>query len=247
MAHGIKPSDMDKPWARRRIKRRRVDSVPVRCRFLIISEDTKSSCYYFEELGREMLQGYVFVTVCGIGKNTESLVSDVGRIREEEEKKLVDRGLIDPHFDQIWVVFDKDGFEDDDFDNACAMAEALPQCHAAWSNECFEYWYLLHFNKYSSDMSRADIFRKLKEVIPDYANRFGNIAYEKIKGEQGKKFHEEMAHSIMREQAIKWAREQELYWEDDEHNTLPNHSKKPMTKVHLLVTALNLARSMVIR
>ena len=47
-----------------------------------------------------------------------------------------------PDYDEIWAVFDKDDFLD--FDEAIRLAEdGGIQC--AFSNEAFEYWFLLHF------------------------------------------------------------------------------------------------------
>ena len=46
-------------------------------------------------------------------------------------------------YSQVWVVFDKDDF--DDFDEAVALAEKYG-FKVAWSNQSFEYWLYLHFN-----------------------------------------------------------------------------------------------------
>lgn len=35
----------------------------------------------------------------------------------------------------------------------------------AWSNECFELWYLLHFHYFCTDLTRDEYFDKLGEII----------------------------------------------------------------------------------
>jgi len=35
----------------------------------------------------------------------------------------------------------------------------------AWSNECFELWFLLHFNYQCTDLTRDEYFEKLSEII----------------------------------------------------------------------------------
>lgn len=49
---------------------------------------------------------------------------------------------------QIWCVYDKDSFPASDFNGVVERAENLNrentdlQYHAAWSNECIEFWFL---------------------------------------------------------------------------------------------------------
>ncbi len=75
------------------------------------------------------------------------------------------------HF--IWVVFDKDEFKKDNFDNAVKLIEGLNnkyrdkaiEFYALWSNECIELWFLLHFNYFTSNIPRADYFEKLSIIL----------------------------------------------------------------------------------
>jgi len=48
-------------------------------------------------------------------------------------------------FDEVWCVFDKDDFPDQDFNQAIVLASAKG-FRVAYSNQAFEYWLLLHFN-----------------------------------------------------------------------------------------------------
>ncbi len=63
---------------------------------------------------------------------------------------------------QIWCVYDKDSFPAQNFNGVVARAESLNkenplvQYHAAWSNECIEFWFMLHFAYYASNNHRAE-------------------------------------------------------------------------------------------
>ena len=63
---------------------------------------------------------------------------------------------------QIWCVYDKDSFPAGDFNGVVNRAEQLNkdnpdlQYHAAWSNECIEYWIMLHFAYYTANNHRKE-------------------------------------------------------------------------------------------
>lgn len=237
----IKKSDLGKAWARKRMNRARTPVAEVRRRILVLSEDEKSSCYYFRKYAQEFLSDYVSVCVCGMGMSTKSLVSEVGRVERGELKRLEENGTVNPHFDEIWVVFDRDSFAADDFDNAIVMAEGMARCHAAWSNECFEYWYLLHFNVYPTAMTRETIYQKLESLIPNYAQRYPETHYDKLKGEEGRLIHEEFALMAEgRKFAMERAKVQDDYWGK---GTEAPHDQNPATKVYKLIAALQSAQS----
>ena len=56
---------------------------------------------------------------------------------------------------QIWCVYDKDSFPPQHFNGVISRAESLNkenplvQYHAAWSNECIEFWFMLIKDEYS--------------------------------------------------------------------------------------------------
>lgn len=63
---------------------------------------------------------------------------------------------------QIWCVYDKDSFPADNFNGVVQRAERLNkenadlQYYTAWSNECIEFWFLLHFAYYTSNNHRSE-------------------------------------------------------------------------------------------
>ena len=74
---------------------------------------------------------------------------------------------------QIWCVFDKDSFPAKDFNGVEKRAEFLNKnndklkYNVAWSNECIEYWFILHFDNYSSNNSRTEYIRYLNKKFSD--------------------------------------------------------------------------------
>jgi len=98
--------------------------------------------------------------------------------KEEEQLK----GRFSPEDgDQMWCVFDIDNYLND---NECAFRKALKladknNLRIAWSNECFEFWFLCHFNLYRSPIPRADYHKKLKKHFKD--NKLG-IYTKNMKG-----------------------------------------------------------------
>jgi hypothetical protein len=70
---------------------------------------------------------------------------------------------------QIWCVYDKDSFPAENFNGVVGRAEVLNkdnpllQYHTAWSNECIEFWFLLHFAFYTSNNHRSEYISFLNE------------------------------------------------------------------------------------
>ena len=105
-------------------------------RFLIVCEGTKTEPHYFEALIKNYISTVREVTIEGEGRATVALVDRTLEIKQELERKNA------MSFDRVWVVFDKDDF--DDFNDAIKKANKLG-FHSAWTNEAFELWYYLHF------------------------------------------------------------------------------------------------------
>lgn len=84
--------------------------------------------------------------------------------------------------DVAWCVFDVDNYWSD---NDKKFRESLKAAdnhniQIAWSNECFEFWFLCHFAHYSSAIPRADYHKKLAKHFKDqkigkYAKNMGSI------------------------------------------------------------------------
>lgn len=148
MGKPIKLSDRGKPWAIRSLDRK-VDVRPERERILIVCEGAKTEPNYFKSI-KNLLPKQVasVIDVEGEGFNTQSLV-DYAKQKRDAKKDS------DYPYDEIWVVFDRDNFKPDAFDNAIHSAEAM-EMKVAWSNEAFELWYILPFEARQTGMSRTE-------------------------------------------------------------------------------------------
>ena len=74
---------------------------------------------------------------------------------------------------QIWCVYDKDSFPSNDVNGVVQRAEVLNQknpdiqYHAAWSNECIEFWFMLHFAYYTANNHRSEYKKFLNEKFQE--------------------------------------------------------------------------------
>lgn len=86
---------------------------------------------------------------------------------------------------QIWCVYDKDSFPASDFNDVATRADNLNQgnpdlqYHVAWSNECIEFWFLLHFAYYTSNNNRNEYISFLNIKFEEM--KIGNYQKNKIK------------------------------------------------------------------
>ena len=168
-----KKSDINKGW----MKKRRDNSRMIAPEYhLIVTEGTKTEPNYFNKLKEEINRKYahrIAIKIEGIGEgsNTLTLLERADKIAKEYEKKH------SIQFNHIWLVYDKDDFPKDDFDNTYYRCLALSKqsdstvYHALWSNECIEYWFLLHFMLLNSAVSRNEYYPKLSDEL--------NFKYEK--------------------------------------------------------------------
>lgn len=138
---------------------------------LIVSEGVKTEVNYFngfkEEINRKF-EGTVAsytIDIHGAGKETIRIIEEIEEIRRRSPNL----------YEHLWAVFDKDDFPARDFDNAISMAESRG-IRTAWSNECIELWFLLHFSYLDTAISRKAYATKLSAELN---KRGGPNKYEK--------------------------------------------------------------------
>lgn len=196
--------------------------------YLIVCEGTKTEPNYFESIRSHLSGGEGDkVVIVGSQSNTLGLV-------ERAKAEIAARNESDnPPFYHVWLVFDKDSFPDDDFDNTIILAEQedakfgmkgdilYPHWQAAWSNEAFELWYLFHFqDNIGGGISRE----RFKEML---SNHLG-FSYRKNAQDMFEILLPRMSVAIERaERAFK-------RWSEDE----PFHARNPATAVYKLVREL---------
>ena len=131
--------------------------------FLIICEGVNTEPDYFNAFRLTSAS----VKALGKGLNTIKLVQEAIIIKNEERKK-------GHGFDQYWVVFDKDDFSNHDLNEAIRLAESNG-FQVAYSNQAFEYWFLLHFNMYRGYIHRNDYEQMLSLQMKVRYNKKGNF------------------------------------------------------------------------
>ena len=154
-----KKSDAKKKW----MSDRRDRCITIAPEYhLIVTEGTKTEPQYFDGLKNDingLYKGRISVEIGDRGNsaNTLQLLDRAQKIVQKSRGK----------YRHIWLVYDKDDFSKDDFDNTFNRCKALSEnnesvtYHALWSNECIEYWFLLHFMVLSSDLHRSEYYPKL--------------------------------------------------------------------------------------
>lgn len=174
MGKPIKISDRNKTWAKPRNKVIRPErSLPIRKRYLIVCEGTKTEPNYFMSLEKDLKPNVVELKIIGEGDNTVNLVTCAEEIFNIEK-------AAGKSFDEVWIVFDKDSFPDQDFNNAVEMAEAR-EFHPAYSNEAFELWYILHYEYCESALSRSTYEGRLEKYIGKSYQKNDEEMYEILK------------------------------------------------------------------
>jgi hypothetical protein len=201
--------------------RRRSDTRPVRRYYLIVCEGAKTETNYFEGLKKQLPPGVLEkleIHISGEGRNTRSLIDMALRRKEEIEadsQRVVDK---------IWVVFDRDSFGAELFNSAihsCAREDV--EIEAAWSNEAFELWYLLHFEFHQSALRRQQYKQKIEKHFREAGHK--GFSYEKN--------HPDMFSLLGRERLDTAIRNAQSLMKIHSGTDHANHN--PCTTVHRLV------------
>lgn len=116
---------------------------------LLVCEGVNTEVSYFKHFRLSSAR----IKAIGKGFNTISLVKEALRLQKEGS------------FEQVWVVFDKDDNSDEYFNEAMFLAEKKG-LRVAYSNQAFEYWFLLHFTDHQGGcMNRCDYHPELKKHL----------------------------------------------------------------------------------
>ncbi len=131
-------------------------SRPEKQRFLIVCEGQNTEPDYFRAFRRNFK--YANTEIIAIGGAGET----IRVVKQAQEQAAKEK------YDQVWVVFDKDDFPAENFDNAIQMAKACG-FFTAYSNQAFEYWLILHFEDHQGGpMSREIYGDKLNGYLVPY-------------------------------------------------------------------------------
>ena len=121
-----------------------------RTSIFIACEGRNSEPLYFESIAEHIEdEGNLAVTIYPDRSNSNPKTDALGLIREAQS-----RG---DEFDELWVVFDKNGYTK--HAEAFALAEGKGQrrkVNIAFSSIAFEHWLLLHFEKCATAFVKSD-------------------------------------------------------------------------------------------
>ena len=129
--------------------------------YLIVCEGKKTEPNYFNGLKKKINEKYgnkvdvliPNIEVKGTGKNTTDLVKYTQKYVNYSSKV----------YGQVWVVFDKDDYNDEQFNKAIENCDY----NACWSNPNFELWLLAHLKtvtrktNLTKNFNDTDIFEKV--------------------------------------------------------------------------------------
>lgn len=128
--------------------------------FLIVCEGEKTEPNYFKYF-KSKLPKHLLDTVelIGEGDNTVNVVKKAISLKS---KRLEDP--INPDYDEVWAVFDKDDFPNVRINAAFNLANKN-SVECAFSNQSFELWYVLHFQYLDSNLHRSQYIDKLSKLL----------------------------------------------------------------------------------
>jgi len=139
----------------------------------IYTEGAKTEPNYFKSIKDELRLNEIDIKVDGRGDHTISLVDWVIDMKNE---------LSDTDEDtEWWVVFDKD--DHFDFNKAIQKAEANG-IGVAYSNECFELWFILHFEFLNTAIGRSKYYEKLTDLLFRKYDKSSSDIYDLIKDKE---------------------------------------------------------------
>ena len=205
-------------------------------RILIVTEDEKSSRFYFEEICMSENLSSVNIRVLHSSTGTDPL-SVVNHAKHIFNNGDLNKSIEPKSFDHIFVVFDRDNHKTYKDAIECAKKydkrfkndnKAQVPFKAIVSVPCFELWLLLHYDDIHAPLHRDEAFKKLKQ-----ADRFPD--YEKARKDIFSKTRERLADANVRADRLIAT------------NDLNDPSQDPYTNIGYLVSILlNLKSSQVI-
>ena len=139
-------------------KKRRQEHLELKkYRYYIFCEGQQTEPQYFAGFKKLIEENPIYrdMVLIGIEPCQAETMRVIGKAEEYVKKNKIKKG-------QIWCVYDKDSFPAEHFNGVVDRAERLNkenpelQYHTAWSNECIEFWFLLHFAYYTANNHRSE-------------------------------------------------------------------------------------------
>lgn len=215
------------PLPRNRKKNRRIEYLEtVKEKIYVFCEGEQTEPLYFKGFEKAIKSDPIYKN--SVHVHIEGVGAETLRVIYAAEQYVKKNSIIDA---SIWCVYDKDCFPKQDFNAVAEYAETLNNKQSdvtykvAWSNQCIEYWFILHFDLYTSDNDR--------KYYRDFLHKkFRNLGWERYQKNNAELF-DIMTHLGNPKRAIAWAKKQISEFEGKSDS-----DSAPATKVHLLVQEL---------
>lgn len=221
----IKPTDRNKSWAIRKSPQgRELKSLEIRNLFQIYCEGENTEPEYFKSFP---VNTETKVEAIGFGRSKTALV--------EKAIKLLSRDLLlkrQRNYDedrQLWVVFDydirrevKDAF---DYNQAIHLAHSKG-IRVAYSNDCFELWFVLHYQYQNTALTRKEFYDILSAKL--------NLSY--VNEGKTKEFAQSLYPIFLQRQKDAIQNAKRLF---EEQKLFVFNEQNPCTTVFQLVEELN--------
>ena len=120
---------------------------------LIALEDTKSSKYYFNSLIKDNGLSGKIIFAKHVGTNPSKVL-----------EAITSTPKYNKDYEKQWIVIDKDDWSKSDFNGTLKRAKDLG-VYVAFSNESYELWILLHFEKLQRYTNREKLNKRLNELF----------------------------------------------------------------------------------
>lgn len=135
-------------------------------RYYIFCEGEQTEPLYFEGFKRLIEDNPIYkdMVLIEIEPCAAETMRVIGMAERYVHKNRINRG-------QIWCVYDKDSFPAKDFNGVSERVDKLNlensklQYHAVWSNECIEFWFILHFAYSLHKLSFANLVYLLTNSV----------------------------------------------------------------------------------
>jgi len=159
--------------------RRRGPSRRPRAAVLIVCEGAETEPRYFRSLRRRLKLTTTEVEVADDSGSAPTSVVNTAQARQKQRRRDAKRDPALVEYDEVWCVMDVEVPEHPSLAEAVDKARKLPKTKVTLSNPCFEFWYLLHFERTGRQFQGcASVIHRLKNHLPDYEK--GDECFEKL-------------------------------------------------------------------
>lgn len=145
---------------------------------LVVCEGEKTERLYFESLRDRLGIPRRNLELVGHGAEITSVVEEAAHRKKARAKEAEKSSVVEP-YDEVWIVVDTELKKDNPaWSGGWQRAKSL-KLKIAWSNPCFEYWLLLHFeNTGGAFNDKGSLRGSLRKHLPEFEKGF--ISFERL-------------------------------------------------------------------